>query len=185
MLVQHREAVVVATLRSGERAPEPVVALWKDELLARLDIGPLARDATERLVLAVLGDGVPASLLDRIWRLSRGNALFGESLVALDLETTIDTPPCSNDYVAGMWKRHPDRIIQAWGAVDPFKGEAAIEEAKKAVTELGMFGFQLSPGASIESGLRRTSPIRTSAMIVEPTGPRRRPSRSRDASARM
>ena len=66
-------------------------------------------------------------------------------LVALDLETTVATPPCSNDYVAGMWKRHPDRVIQAWGAVDPFKGEAAIEEARKAINELGMLGFHFHP----------------------------------------
>ena len=66
-------------------------------------------------------------------------------LVALDLETTIQTPPCSNDYVAGMWKRHPERIIQAWGAVDPFKGETAIVEAKHAVNDLGMLGFHFHP----------------------------------------
>mgnify|MGYP001157323895 FL=1 len=66
-------------------------------------------------------------------------------LVALDLETTVETPPCSNDYVAGMWKRHPDRIIQAWGAVDPFKGEAAIGEAKHAINDLGMIGFHIHP----------------------------------------
>ena len=66
-------------------------------------------------------------------------------LVALDLETTIATPPCSNDYVAGMWKRHPERIIQAWGAVDPFKGEAAITEAKHAIGDLGMLGFHFHP----------------------------------------
>ena len=66
-------------------------------------------------------------------------------LVALDLETTIETPPCSNDYVAGMWRRHPDRIIQAWGAVDPFKGEAAIAEAKHAIDDLGLLGFHFHP----------------------------------------
>jgi hypothetical protein len=66
-------------------------------------------------------------------------------LVALDLETTVATPPCSNDYVAGMWKRHPDRIVQAWGAVDPFKGEAAIAEARHAVEDLGMMGFHFHP----------------------------------------
>ena len=66
-------------------------------------------------------------------------------LVALDLETTIETPPCSNEYVAGMWKRHPDRIIQAWAAVDPFKGEAAIAEARRAIDELGMLGFHFHP----------------------------------------
>ena len=50
-------------------------------------------------------------------------------LVALDLETTVGTQPCSNDFVSAMQKRHPERMIQAWSAVDPFKGEAAIREA--------------------------------------------------------
>ena len=43
-------------------------------------------------------------------------------LVALDIETTAGTPPCSNDFVAAMQKRHPERIIQSWAAIDPFKG---------------------------------------------------------------
>ena len=66
-------------------------------------------------------------------------------LVALDLETTVATPPCSNDFVSAMRKRHPGRIIQAWGAVDPFKGEAAIGEAKHAIQDLGMLGFHFHP----------------------------------------
>jgi predicted TIM-barrel fold metal-dependent hydrolase len=44
-----------------------------------------------------------------------------------------------------MQLRHPDRIIQAWAAVDPFKGAAAIQEAKKAITTLGMLGFHFHP----------------------------------------
>ena len=43
-------------------------------------------------------------------------------LVALDLETTIRTAPVTNEYVHAMWKRHPERIIQAWGALEPAKG---------------------------------------------------------------
>ena len=66
-------------------------------------------------------------------------------LVALDLETTTNTPPCTNEYVKGMQLRHPDRIIQSWAAVDPFKGEIAIQQAKKAITELGMLGFHFHP----------------------------------------
>ncbi len=66
-------------------------------------------------------------------------------LVALDLETTTGTPPCSNDYVKAMQRRHPDRIIHAWGAVDPFKGEIARAEAQKAIGELGMLGFHFHP----------------------------------------
>ncbi len=66
-------------------------------------------------------------------------------LVALDLETTIATPPCTNEYVHDMWKRHPDRIIGAWGAVEPGKGEIAIIQARKAVKELGFVGFHFHP----------------------------------------
>ena len=36
-------------------------------------------------------------------------------------------------------------ILQAWGAVDPLKGEAAIEEAKKAIKEFGLLGFHFHP----------------------------------------
>jgi uncharacterized protein len=66
-------------------------------------------------------------------------------LVALDLETTTGTPPCTNEYVKGMQRRHPDRIIHAWAAVDPFKGEIAIQQAKHAITGLGMLGFHFHP----------------------------------------
>ncbi len=65
-------------------------------------------------------------------------------LVALDLETTIGTPPCDNDYVADMWKRNEGRVIQAWGTVDPFK-ETAAEDARHAVEDLGMMGFHIHP----------------------------------------
>ena len=77
---------MLVSVRTGEPLPLGLVGLWKDELLARVDIGPLGRDATEALVLTVLGETVPASLLDRIWRLSRGNALFVRELVTAALE---------------------------------------------------------------------------------------------------
>ena len=65
-------------------------------------------------------------------------------LVALDLESTVGTPPCGNEYVHGMWKRNEGRIIQCWGTVDPFK-DTAIAEAKHAVEELGLIGFHFHP----------------------------------------
>ncbi len=65
-------------------------------------------------------------------------------LVALDLTTTIETPPCDNDYVAGMRDRH-DSIIQAWGALEPALGRAAIDEARHAVNDLNMIGFHFHP----------------------------------------
>jgi predicted TIM-barrel fold metal-dependent hydrolase len=66
-------------------------------------------------------------------------------LVALDLETTVGAPPCTNEYVHGMWQRHPERIIQCWGTLDPFRGEVATQQAIKAVKELGFIGFHFHP----------------------------------------
>jgi DNA-binding CsgD family transcriptional regulator len=77
---------VLVSVRTGALLPQGLVGLWKDELLARLDVGPLTRDATEHLVITVLGEGVPASLLDRIWQLSRGNVLFVRELVTAAVE---------------------------------------------------------------------------------------------------
>lgn len=65
-------------------------------------------------------------------------------LVALDLETTIKTPPVTNEYVHAMWKRHPRRIIQCWGALEPSK-KNVLDEAKKAVKQLGFLGFHFHP----------------------------------------
>ena len=65
-------------------------------------------------------------------------------LVALDLESTIGTQPVGNDYVHAMWKRHAKRIIQCWGALDPFKKDVAAE-ARKAVKQYGFIGFHFHP----------------------------------------
>ena len=65
-------------------------------------------------------------------------------LVALDLTTTIETPPCDNNYVAGMRDRH-ETIIQAWAAIEPALGQAAIDGAKHAINDLNMIGFHFHP----------------------------------------
>ncbi|MGH3440553.1 MAG: AAA family ATPase, partial [Nitriliruptorales bacterium] len=81
---------VLASVRTGVPLPSGLVELWKDELLARLDVRPLTRAATEELALTALGDAVPASLLDRIWQLSRGNPLFVRELVTVAVERRED-----------------------------------------------------------------------------------------------
>ena len=66
-------------------------------------------------------------------------------LVAFDIETASATPPCSNEYVAGLRDKHRDRILQAWASVDPCKGEVAIRQATTAIRELHMLGFHFHP----------------------------------------
>ncbi|MBO0701916.1 MAG: amidohydrolase [Candidatus Dormibacteraeota bacterium] len=66
-------------------------------------------------------------------------------LVAFDIEALTGAPACTNDYVAAMRDRHPDVILQAWAAVDPFRGEDAAVEAEHAIRDLGMLGFHFHP----------------------------------------
>ncbi len=66
-------------------------------------------------------------------------------LVAFDIESVTGSPPCTNQYVAAMRDRNNGVILQAWAAVDPLKGDAAIAEAKKAILELHMLGFHFHP----------------------------------------
>jgi len=66
-------------------------------------------------------------------------------LVAFDIESATGAPPCTNAYVAGMRDRHPETIVQAWGAVDPLKGQAAVAEAEAAVRQLHLLGFHFHP----------------------------------------
>ncbi|MGH7764619.1 MAG: amidohydrolase family protein [Candidatus Dormibacteraceae bacterium] len=66
-------------------------------------------------------------------------------LVAFDIESVTGAPPCTNDYVAAMRDRNPDRVLQAWAAVDPLKMGAALEEARHAIKDLRMLGFHFHP----------------------------------------
>jgi DNA-binding NarL/FixJ family response regulator len=80
-LVVQGLANVVITMRSGESAPDTLLALWKDEHLLRVDLQPLGRPESDRLVQNALAGRIPSAFLDRLWHLTRGNALFLRHLV--------------------------------------------------------------------------------------------------------
>ncbi|MCW2687895.1 MAG: response regulator containing a CheY-like receiver domain and an DNA-binding domain [Mycobacterium sp.] len=80
-LAQTRESRLVVTLRTGEDEPDAITALWKDGLLARLDLEPLSADATRSLIETTLGGPVDARSSQRFWKLTGGNALFLRQLL--------------------------------------------------------------------------------------------------------
>jgi uncharacterized protein len=75
-------------------------------------------------------------------------------LVAFDIESLTGAPPCGNGYVAALRDRHTGVFIQAWGAVDPLKGEAAIADAVAAVREYHVLGFHFHPWGTSPSTSR-------------------------------
>ena len=65
-------------------------------------------------------------------------------LLAWDAESAMGLPPVTNDFVAQCVTDHPDAFI-GFASVDPWKGKAAVNEFRRAVTELGMRGLKLHP----------------------------------------
>jgi DNA-binding CsgD family transcriptional regulator/tetratricopeptide (TPR) repeat protein/type II secretory pathway predicted ATPase ExeA len=82
LLATSGAARLVVTVRSGEPTPDPVVALWKDELALRVEVQPLSRTEVAALLGAALGGTVDGATARRLFNVTRGNALFLRELVA-------------------------------------------------------------------------------------------------------
>jgi DNA-binding CsgD family transcriptional regulator len=80
-LAQSGGARLVVTMRTGSEEPDAVTALWKDGLLARLDLEPLSAAATRTMIESTLGGPVDARSAARFRKLTGGNALFLRQLV--------------------------------------------------------------------------------------------------------
>jgi DNA-binding CsgD family transcriptional regulator len=87
LLVSGRTARVVATVRSGEPTPDPVVALWKDELALRIEVQPLSGAEVAELLSETLGGTVDGATARRLFEVTRGNVLFLRELVASGLSS--------------------------------------------------------------------------------------------------
>jgi DNA-binding CsgD family transcriptional regulator len=80
-LAQSGGARLVVTMRTGSEEPDAVTALWKDGLLARLDLEPLSAAATREVIEATLGGLVDARSAARFRQLTGGNTLFLRQLL--------------------------------------------------------------------------------------------------------
>ena len=96
-LAQSRGPRLVVTVRTGEAEPDAVTALWKDGLLARLDLEPLSEPGTRSLIESALDGSVDARSAHRFWKLTGGNALFLRQL----LKDQVDAGRMRQ--VAGVW----------------------------------------------------------------------------------
>jgi DNA-binding CsgD family transcriptional regulator len=81
-LAQSGGARLVVTMRTGSEEPDAVTALWKDGLLARLDLEPLSAAATREVIESTLGGPVDARSAARFRKLTGGNALFLRQLLS-------------------------------------------------------------------------------------------------------
>lgn len=81
-LAQSGGVRLVVTMRTGGEGPDAVTALWKDGLLARLDLEPLCAAATRELIESTLGGPVDARSAARFRELTGGNTMFLRQLLS-------------------------------------------------------------------------------------------------------
>jgi DNA-binding CsgD family transcriptional regulator len=85
-LVTNSLAFVVSTVRSDEPAPDPIVALWKNDAVERLEVAELALTAVHELLVCVLGGPIDQGAVHRLGEACGGNVLFLRELVLGALE---------------------------------------------------------------------------------------------------
>jgi uncharacterized protein len=87
-------------------------------------------------------DGRPPTI-DQIGDLYRQRRMAAV-VFTVDAETATGHPPIANEDVAQGCAAHADVLIP-FASVDPWKGKAAVRQARRLVTEHGMRGFKLHP----------------------------------------
>ena len=67
--------------------------------------------------------------------------------IAWDEETRTGRPPLPNDLIAELVSTYPDAFPTGWACVDPWKGQAAVREIERAVSQLGLIGVKFQAAA--------------------------------------
>jgi len=80
-LVREQGARLVLTCRDFTALPEPLRALWQDDLLERIDLAPLDLHETSRLVAQALGAQLETASAERVHRATAGNPLYLREVV--------------------------------------------------------------------------------------------------------
>ncbi len=81
LLAARAGARVLATVRDGERCPEAVTRLWKDDFADRIEVQPLDEVQLGAVVEATLGAPLDSHSRFRLFDVTRGNLLFLRELV--------------------------------------------------------------------------------------------------------
>jgi DNA-binding CsgD family transcriptional regulator len=101
-LVHHlaatRTAFVVATVRSGERCPDSIVALWKELEAPLLDLQRFSMDDTARVLSSALGGEVAPDAVRWAFTASDGHVLYLRELVKGALRSG------ALEYEGGTWR---------------------------------------------------------------------------------
>ena len=156
-LVARRVAKVVLTLRNGESIPAAVAEIWNSGEFERLDLLPLSRDEAATLVSTTLGGPLEPETAHRLWKLTRGNALYLRNIV----EQEVSGQRLSRQHGYWVWAGDPEvppdlaELIESrFGTLPPAVGDVVDMLAVGEPLELASLKRITDPAAVEEADLR-------------------------------
>ncbi|GGB99095.1 helix-turn-helix transcriptional regulator [Cellulomonas carbonis] len=160
---------VVVTVRGGEPVPDLVTALWKDEMLARLDLAALDLATTRTLVARVLGGPVESASARRLWALTRGSPLFLRHLLPGEVAAGRLSP------ASGIWCWSGDPHLSRELAALIEREIGALEADVRDVVDVVTLGEPLALDALVDlTGAGATEEAERRGLVrthPTPTGP--------------
>ncbi|MFC0028600.1 LuxR C-terminal-related transcriptional regulator [Micromonospora chaiyaphumensis] len=137
LIARSENATVLGTLRNGEQIPLPIRALWTDDLVDLVELGPLGPSETTGLLAAILGGPVDAGSSERLHRLSAGNPLLLRELVL----AASGGDELSKTYGIWKWTGRLELAPSLTELIDTRIGQ--LTPGVRAVVELVAFGEPL------------------------------------------
>lgn len=138
LIARAESASVLATVRTGAILPEPVTAMWRDDIADRIELPPLGRAEVGELLRCAVGGSVDLTAAERLHRLTQGNAQLLRELVT-EAQAYGDF---TEVYGLWRWTGRPRLGPVLTELLDTRVG--LLNEGVRAVVELVAFGEPLS-----------------------------------------
>ena len=126
-LVQRASIFIVFTVRTGEEGADRVVEMWKDERIARVEVGPISESDLVSLATRAIGEPVERATLRATVTACGGNALFLRELIEGAKESGALVPDLGLWRLTGPLAHSPrlrDLIEQRLGGLSRSEREA-------------------------------------------------------------
>ncbi|MEV0588446.1 LuxR C-terminal-related transcriptional regulator [Nonomuraea sp. NPDC050310] len=136
-LALQRQARIVATVRQGARPVDAVTALWKDDLLPRLELAPFTPAESARVLAGALDGPIASESADRLFGLTEGNVLFLREVVLAGL----DSGTLSRRH--GLWSWHGSWTLGTRLSELVESRLGLLDAAERGVLEYTAFGEPL------------------------------------------
>lgn len=156
-IVARRAAKIVLTLRDTEAVPAAVQEVWSAGQFERLDLQPLSQDEAVELASTALNGPLDPDTGYRLWKLTRGNALYLRNIV----EQEVTDQRLIRKYGHWTWVGEPEvppelaEMIEArFGALPPAVADVVDTLAVGEPLDLALLN-RITDAAAVEAAETR------------------------------